>query len=160
MEVRKREIREDRRSRDYLAQYGNFPTDTKPRGGNAYNIQKRKRLKAKDKGKGKGKPGKGKELGNGRLVYWDEEDVPADKRARPNHQASSVVNDQDDEHAATTPDDTDSVRSHHLHDPLPPPPTKYMAAMPHHRLPNVSSASNPDANKYCYCHFWNCLRCW
>jgi hypothetical protein len=80
---------------DYLiSQYGNLPTDTKPGGGNAYNIQKCKRGKGKDKGKEKGKPGKGKGRGNGRFVYWDADDVPAGKRARTNtHQASSAVND-------------------------------------------------------------------
>jgi hypothetical protein len=58
---------------DYLvSQYGNLPTDTKPRGGHAYNIQKRKWGKGKYKGKGKGKHGKGKGRGNGRFVYWDE----------------------------------------------------------------------------------------
>ena len=78
-----------------ISQYGNLPIDTKPRGGNAYLAQRKgKKGKGKHKGdKGKGKQSKGKGRGGGRYVYWDESDVPAAKRQRNEHQASSAVND-------------------------------------------------------------------
>jgi hypothetical protein len=55
---------------DYLiSQYGNLPVDTKPRGGNAYNIQRKgNKGKGKSKGdKGKGKPAKSKGRSGERL---------------------------------------------------------------------------------------------
>jgi hypothetical protein len=59
---------------DYLVnQYGNLPTDVKPRGGNAYNVRQAGKGKGEGKGrgkgkhdKGKGKPDKGKGRGLGR----------------------------------------------------------------------------------------------
>ena len=151
---------------DYLCdQYGNLPTDVKPRGGNAYNVRQagkgRGRSKGKGKGrgkgkddKGKGKPGKGKGRGLGRFVYWDEQDIPANKRQRPDHQVSSAVNDLVDG-AAEQEDDAVSVHSrtsarssasaaHQVHGS-------------HTSSPLTSSARNPDPKLYYYCHYhgWN-----
>jgi hypothetical protein len=99
---------------DYLiSQYGNLPVDIKPRGGNAYNVQRKgKKGKGKSRGdKSKGKPAKGKGRSGGRFVYWDEQDVPAPKRPRNDHQISSAANDSDAT-MDSTQDDTSSVRSH------------------------------------------------
>ena len=140
-----------------ISQYGNLPVDTKPRGGNAYNVQRKgKKGKGKSKGdKGKGKPAKGKGRGGGRYVYWDESDVPASKRQRNDHQASSAVNDSDAT-MDSTPDDTSSVRSH---------TSVRSSASSAHQVhgnnnttgPLISSATNPDPNKYYFCHYhgWN-----
>jgi hypothetical protein len=139
-----------------ISQYGNLPIDTKPRGGNAYLAQRKgKKGKGKHKGdKGKGKQAKGKGRGGGRYVYWDEADVPSAKRQRNDHQASSAVNDSDIT-MDSTPDDTSSVRSHTS--------ARSSASSAHQvhgnntTVPLISSAANPDPNKYYYCHFhgWN-----
>jgi hypothetical protein len=151
---------------DYLCnQYGNLPTDVKPRGGNAYNVRQagrgRGRPKGKGKGKGKGKddrgkgkPDKGKGRGLGRFVYWDEQDIPANKRLRPDHQVSSAVHDLVDE-AAEQEDDAVSIHSrtsarssasaaHQVHGS-------------HTSSPLTSSAQNPNPKLYFYCnyHGWN-----
>ena len=140
-----------------ISQYGNLPIDTKPRGGNAYLAQRKgKKGKGKHKGdKGKGKQSKGKGRGGGRYVYWDESDVPAAKRQRNEHQASSAVNDSDAT-MDSTPDDTSSVRSHYAS-------VRSSASSAHQVHGNnntvalISSATNPDPNKYYYCnyHGWN-----
>jgi hypothetical protein len=139
-----------------ISQYGNLPIDTKPRGGNAYIAQRKgKKGKGKHKGdKGKGKHAKGKGRGGGRYVYWDESDVPAAKRQRNDHQASSAVNDSDAT-MDSTPDDTSSVRSHAS--------ARSSTSSAHQvhgnntTIPLISSATNPDPNKYYYCHYhgWN-----
>ena len=139
-----------------ISQYGNLPIDTKPRGGNAYLAQRKgKKGKGKHKGdKGKGKHAKGKGRGGGRYVYWDESDVPAAKRQRNEHQASSAVNDSDIS-MESAPDDTSSVRSHTS--------IRSSASSAHQVHGNnttvalISSATNPDPNKYYYCHYhgWN-----
>ena len=139
-----------------ISQYGNLPIDTKPRGGNAYLAQRKgKKGKGKQKGdKGKGKQPKGKGRGGGRYVYWDESDVPAAKRQRNEHQASSAVNDSDIS-MESAPDDTSSVRSHTS--------IRSSASSAHQVHGNnttvalISSATNPDPNKYYYCHYhgWN-----
>ncbi len=142
---------------DYLiSQYGNLPVDTKPRGGNAYNVQRKsKKGKGKSRGdKGKGKPAKGKGRSGGRFVYWDEQDVPAPKRPRNDHQISSAVNDSNAT-MDSTPDDTSSVRSHTS--------VRSSASSAHQvhsnntTAPLISSASNPDPKLYYYCkyHGWN-----
>jgi hypothetical protein len=104
--------------------------------------------------KGKGKPAKGKGRGGGRYVYWDEDDVPANKRPRNDHQASSAVN-NDDTAMDSTPDDTSSVRSHTS--------VRSSASSAHQvhgnntTLPLISSETNPDSKVYYYCHYhgWN-----
>jgi hypothetical protein len=85
---------------DYrVNQYGNLPTDVKPRGGNAYNVRQYGKPKGKGKGKddkgkgkhgkGKGKYNKGKGRGVGRFVYWDADDISAHKRPHHDHQVPS-----------------------------------------------------------------------
>ena len=141
---------------DFLvSQYGNLPVDTKPRGGHAYNAQRKgKKGKGKGKGNGKGKPAKGKGRGGGRFVYWDENDVPAAKRPRNERQASSAVNDSDAT-MDSREEDTSSVRSH----------TTVRSTVSsvnqvhgnNTTTPPTTSESNPDPKKYYYCnyHGWN-----
>jgi hypothetical protein len=149
---------------DYLVnQYGNLPTDVKPRGGNAYNVRQAGKGKGKARSKGKGKNGKnkgksdkGRGRGLGRFVYWDEDDVPAHKRARTDHhQVSSAVNDLVDNAAEGLHDDTVSVHSR---------TSARSSASAAHQVhgsnassPLTSSNNNPDPKLYYYCnyHGWN-----
>ncbi len=130
---------------DYLvSQYGNLPTDVKPRGGNAYNIL-RKGKKGKRKGNGdkdKGKQSKGKGRGGGRFVYWDEDDVLSPKRQRITHLANSAATELNEDTMGSTPDDSVSVRSHHYgHQRRP--RTKYMAPT----AQRLSSGARPILNR-------------
>jgi hypothetical protein len=144
---------------DYLiSQYGNLPTDAKPRGGNAFNANKGKKGNGKGKGhKGKGKQDKGKSRGAGRFVYWywDSEDIPPAKRPRHDRQASSVANNTEDPVDPSTTDDTASVRSH---------TSARSSAFSVNQVHGnnsttqlTSSQTNPDPNLYffCYYHGWN-----
>jgi hypothetical protein len=152
---------------DYLVnQYGNLPTDVKPRGGNAYNVRqagKGKDGKGKGKGegkwkheKGKGKGDEGKGRGLGRYVYWNEEDVPANKRARTDHhQVSSAVHELVDDAAEGQQNDNISIHSHTS--------ARSSASVVHQvhgsnaSSPLTSSNSDPDPKLYYNCnyHGWN-----
>jgi hypothetical protein len=149
---------------DYLiSQYGNLPTDAKPRGGNAFNPNKGKKGKGKGKGhkgkgkghKGKGKQDKGKSRGAGRYVYWNADDVPQAKRPRHERQASSTANNTEDPVDPSTPDDTASVRSHTS--------TRSSASSVNQihgtnaTTKLTSSQTNPDPKLYFYCcyHGWS-----
>ena len=142
---------------DYLiSQYGNLPTDAKPRGGNALNAYKGKKGKGKGKGhKGKGKQDKGKSRGAGRYVYWDADDVPNAKRPRYERQASSVANNTEDTVDPSTPDDTASVRSHTSLRSSASSVNQVHGTNTTTQL--TSSQTNPDPNLYFYCfyHGWN-----
>jgi hypothetical protein len=150
---------------DYLvSQYGNLPTDVKPRGGNAYNVRQSGKSKGKGKGKpdkgkgkydkGKGKHDRGKGRGAGRFVYWDTDDIPSHKRHRSEHQVSSAVNELVDE-AAEHQEDTMSIHSR---------TSARSSASAAHQIhgsnassPLTSSMTNPDPKLYFYCHYhaWN-----
>jgi hypothetical protein len=150
---------------DYLVnQYGNLPTDVKPRGGIAYNVRQSGKPKGKGKGKdekgkgkhgkGKGKYDKGKGRGVGRFVYWDADDIPAHKHPRIDHQVSSAVNDMIDD-AEDQQEETMSIHSR---------TSARSSASAAHQIhgsnassPLTSSMSNLDPKLYVYCHYhgWN-----
>jgi hypothetical protein len=144
---------------DYLInQYGNLPTDVKPRGGNAYNVRQSGKGKPKGKGKGdkgKGKSDKGKGRGLGQFVYWDAEDIPTHKRQRTEHQVCSAVHELVDDAAEQQPDDTMSIHSCIS--------ARSSASVAHQvhgsnaSSPLTSSTSNSDPKLYYYCnyHGWN-----
>jgi hypothetical protein len=142
---------------DYLiSQYGNLPTDAKPRGGHAFNANKGKKGKGKGKGhKGKDKQNKGKSRGAGRYVYWDTDDVPQAKRPRHERQASSAVSNTDEPIDPLTPEDTASVRSHTSARSSASSVNQVHGTNTTTQL--TSSQTNPDPSLYFYCHYhgWN-----
>ena len=142
---------------DYLiSQYGNLPTDAKPRGGNAFNANKGKKGKGKGKGhKGKDKQNKGRSRGAGRYVYWDTDDAPQSKRPRYERQASSAVNNTDEPIEPSTPEDTASVRSHTSARSSASSVNQVHGTNTTTQL--TSSQTNPDPSLYFYCHYhgWN-----
>jgi hypothetical protein len=149
----------------FVNQYGNLPTDVKPRGGNAYNVRQSGKPKGKGKGKGekgkgkhgkgKGKYDKGKGRGVGRFVYWrDADDILSHKRPHNEHQVSSAVHDLVDDSAEQQ---EDSVFIHSRTSARSSASAAHQVHGSNASSPLTSSMSNLDPKLYFYCHYhgWN-----